>query len=100
MTRARANAIHDKVNSFLSKCDFDPNLGGTLPYANTLCILRYDPKNTAEEAWKKMDKKLIKEPKKWSWRSPPGSSTDGPDPRPDHPVPEPVAPGHRPVYPV
>ena len=43
MTRARAKAIHDKVNSFLSMCDIDPTLDGTLPHANALCILRYEP---------------------------------------------------------
>ena len=43
MTRARAKAIHDKVNSFLSMCDLDPTVDGTLPHANALCILRYEP---------------------------------------------------------
>ena len=43
MTRARAKAIHDKVSSFLSMCDIDPTLDGTLPHANALCILRYVP---------------------------------------------------------
>ena len=43
MTRSRAKAIHDKVNSFRYMCDLDPTLDGTLPHANALCILRYDP---------------------------------------------------------
>ena len=43
MTRSRAKAIHDKVNSFLYMCDLDPTVDGMLPHANTLCILRYDP---------------------------------------------------------
>ena len=43
MTRSRAKALHDKVNSFLYMCDLDPTLDGTLPHANALCILRYDP---------------------------------------------------------
>ena len=43
MTRSRANAIHDKMNSFLYMCDLDPTLDGTLPHANALCILRFDP---------------------------------------------------------
>ena len=43
MTRAPAKAIHDKVNSFLSMCDLDPTMDGTLPHANALCILRYEP---------------------------------------------------------
>ena len=43
MTRSRAKAIHDKVNSFLYMCDFDPIVDGMLPHANALCILRYEP---------------------------------------------------------
>ena len=43
MTRSRAKALHDKVNSFLYMCDLDPTLDGTLPHSNALCILRYEP---------------------------------------------------------
>ena len=43
MTRSRAKAIHDKVNSFLYMCDLDPTVDGMLPHANALCILRYEP---------------------------------------------------------
>ena len=43
MTRSRAKAIHDKVNSLLYMCDLDPTLDGTLPHANALCILRFEP---------------------------------------------------------
>ena len=43
MTQSRAKAIHDKVNSLLYTCELDPTLDGTLPHANALCILRYDP---------------------------------------------------------
>ena len=43
MTRSRAKAIHDKVNSFLYMCDLDPTMNGMLPHANALCILRYEP---------------------------------------------------------
>ena len=43
MTRSRAKALHDKVNSFLYMCDFDPTVDGTLPHANALCILTYEP---------------------------------------------------------
>ena len=43
MTRSRAKALHDKVNSFLYMCDLDPTVDGTLPHANALCILRYEP---------------------------------------------------------
>ena len=45
MTRSRTKAIHDKVNSFLYMCDFDPTMNGMLPHANALCILRYEPQH-------------------------------------------------------
>ena len=46
MTRSRAKAIHDKVNSFLYMCDFDPTVNGMLPHANTLCVLRHEPQHS------------------------------------------------------
>jgi hypothetical protein len=42
MTRARAKAIHDKVNSLLSSHAFDTSWDGSLPHAETLCIIRYE----------------------------------------------------------
>ncbi|KAK1617399.1 hypothetical protein QYE76_022916 [Lolium multiflorum] len=41
MTRARAKAIHDKVNSLLTSLDLDTPLDGMLPHAETLCVIRY-----------------------------------------------------------
>ncbi|KAK1601997.1 hypothetical protein QYE76_027102 [Lolium multiflorum] len=41
MTRARAKAIHDKVNSLLTTLDLDTPLDGMLPHAETLCVIRY-----------------------------------------------------------
>ena len=43
MTRARAKALHDKVNSLLFTCDFGSTLDGMLLHSDTLCILRYEP---------------------------------------------------------
>ena len=43
MTRARAKALHDKVNSLLSMLDLDSTLDGMLLHSNTLCIIRYEP---------------------------------------------------------
>ena len=43
MTRARAKALHDKVNSLISICDFGSTLDGILSHSDTLCILRYEP---------------------------------------------------------
>ena len=43
MTRARAKALHDKVNSLLSTIDLDSTLDGMLLYSDMLCILRYEP---------------------------------------------------------
>ena len=45
MTRARAKAIHDKVNSFLSMHYLDPTLDGSLPHSNALCVLSYVPQD-------------------------------------------------------
>ena len=42
MTRSRAKAIQDKVNSLLSHHQFDPLMNGLLPQANVLCILRFE----------------------------------------------------------
>ena len=49
MTRARAKALHDKVNSLLSSFDFDSTLDGILLHADTLCILRYEPPKPWED---------------------------------------------------
>ena len=46
MTRSRAKAIHDKVNSFLYMCDFDPTMNCMLPHANALCVLRHEPQHS------------------------------------------------------
>jgi len=43
MTRARAKAIHDKVDWLLSSCDFDSPLDGLLLHYDTLCVIRYNP---------------------------------------------------------
>ena len=42
MTRSRAKAIQDKVNSLLSLHQFNLAMDGLLPQADTLCILRYE----------------------------------------------------------
>jgi hypothetical protein len=43
LTRSRAKAIHDKLNSLLSTCDFDTILDRLLLHANTLCTIRCQP---------------------------------------------------------
>jgi hypothetical protein len=59
MTRARAKAIHDKVNSLLNILDLEHTLAGSLPHCNVICAVRYEPhgattkvKEYEEEAWK------------------------------------------------
>ena len=52
ITRARAKAIQEKVNSFLYMCDFDPIMNGMLPHANALCILRYEPQGRLHRSMK------------------------------------------------
>ena len=42
MTRARAKALHDEVNSLLSSLDLGSTLDGLLLHTDTLCILRYE----------------------------------------------------------
>src|SRR3954447_16309455 len=56
MTRARAKALHDKVNSLLITLDLDTPLDGMLLTADTLCVIRYIP----PEAWlKNQEKRLL-----------------------------------------
>ena len=43
MTRSRAQAIQDKVNSFLTLHTFDVSVNGILPHGTTFCVLRYEP---------------------------------------------------------
>ena len=50
MTRARAKALHEKVNSLLATSDLDTTLDGLLLHTDTLCILRNVPKESCQEA--------------------------------------------------
>jgi hypothetical protein len=43
MTRARAKAIHDKVNSLLKTLDLEHTLDGSLPHCNIICAVQYEP---------------------------------------------------------
>lgn len=47
MTRARAQALHQEVNSILSTYAFDTPLDGVLLHANTLCSIRYIDQDTS-----------------------------------------------------
>ncbi|KAK1595948.1 hypothetical protein QYE76_059195 [Lolium multiflorum] len=49
MTRARAKAIHDKVNSLLTTLDLGTPLDGLLPHADVLCVIRYKAHQDPEE---------------------------------------------------
>jgi hypothetical protein len=64
MTRARAKALHDKVNFLLNTLDLEHTLNGSLPHGNIICAVRYEPHGEAtkgeeheEEAWKSRKKK-------------------------------------------
>src|SRR3954451_18385871 len=46
MTRARAKALHDKVNSLLATFHFDTPLDGMLLTVDTLCVVRYIPQES------------------------------------------------------
>jgi hypothetical protein len=51
MTRARAKALHDKVNLFLNTLDLEHTWNGSLPHGNIICAVRYEPhgETTKEE---------------------------------------------------
>jgi hypothetical protein len=46
MTRARAKALHDKVNLLLNTLVLEHTLNGSLPHCNTFCAVRYKPHGT------------------------------------------------------
>jgi hypothetical protein len=64
MTRARAKALHDKVNLLLNTLDLEHMVNGSLPHGNIICAVCYEPHGEAtkdeeheEEAWKCRKKK-------------------------------------------
>jgi hypothetical protein len=64
MTRARAKALHDKVNLLLNTLDLEDTLNDSLPHRNIICAVRYEPQGEATkdeehegEAWKRRKKK-------------------------------------------
>jgi hypothetical protein len=68
MTRARAKAIHDKVNLLLNTLDLEHTLDGSLPHYNIICAVRCEPHGATtkdeeheEEAWKHCKKKSVQE---------------------------------------
>ncbi|KAK1617402.1 hypothetical protein QYE76_022919 [Lolium multiflorum] len=105
MTRARAKAIHDKVNSLLTTLDLDTPLDGMLPHAETLCVIRYmehqdpgeDETSWSREGEEQQNLEMNMKPKppspedrqgrKGRW---PVQDPVGPDPRPDAPATGPV----------
>jgi hypothetical protein len=69
MTRARAKALHDKVNLLLNTLDLVHTLNGSLPHCNTFCAVRYEPHGTTTEseehggeAWTRRKKKTTQMP--------------------------------------
>ena len=52
ITRSRAKAIHDKVNSLLSLYTFDVSVNGSLPHGDTFCMLSYEPPMERQEGAK------------------------------------------------
>ena len=65
MTRARAKALYDKVNSLLSTCDFGSTLDGILLHSDTLCILRYEPPQPTSNG----QGATVKADQDWSFRA-------------------------------
>ena len=52
ITRSRAKAIYDKVNSLLSLYTFDVSMNGSLPHGDTFCMLSYEPPMERQEGAK------------------------------------------------
>ena len=48
MTRARAKALHDKVNTLLSTFDLGSTLDGMLLHTDMRCVIRYEPTKPSE----------------------------------------------------
>ena len=80
MTRSRAKALHDKVNSFLYICDLDPTVDGTLPHANALCILRFEPLHRLHGGMKDGREDGQASMKKDHFGAPPGAPGPAADP--------------------
>jgi hypothetical protein len=64
MTRVRAKALHDKVNSLLNTLDLEHTWNGSLPHGNIICAVRYEPhgkepktEGHEEEAWRRRKKR-------------------------------------------
>jgi hypothetical protein len=43
MKRARAKALHDKVNLLLNTLDLEHTMNGSLPHGNIICAVCYEP---------------------------------------------------------
>ena len=63
MTRARVQALRDKVNSLLVALDMDDTLDGMLPHASVLCILRYTPAGAVHDGRKELNKTVARKEK-------------------------------------
>jgi hypothetical protein len=64
MIRARAKALHDKVDLRLNTLDLEYTLNDSPPHGNIICAVRYEPHGEVtkdeehkEEAWKHQKKK-------------------------------------------
>ncbi|KAK1628063.1 hypothetical protein QYE76_002378 [Lolium multiflorum] len=105
MTRARAKAIHDKVNSLLTTLDLDTPLDGMLPHAETLCVIRYmehqgpgkDETSWSREGEEQQNLEMNMEPKPTSPEERQGRKGRWPVTGPVRPAPRPDAPVTGPV---
>ncbi|KAK1595912.1 hypothetical protein QYE76_018334 [Lolium multiflorum] len=105
MTRARAKAIHDKVNSLLTTLDLDTPLDGMLPHAETLCVIRYmehqgpgkDETSWSREGEEQQNLEMNMEPKPTSPEERQGRKGRWPVQDPVRPAPRPDAPVRDPV---
>lgn len=104
MTRARAQAIHQEVNSLLSTYAFDTSFDGMLLHATTLCSIRYIGQDTShgdQANWEGSGNEEDGDPTLQPELPPPRTRTSGqmpprcpPAPRKKHPA-RTSAPGDR-----
>ena len=84
MTRARAKALHDKVNSLLSSLDLGSTLDGLLLHTDTLCILRYESRELPQHLPRSVQGTADEATPSWS-KHPGVSALEDRSLRPAHP---------------
>ena len=77
MTRARARALHDKVNSLLATLDLDDPLDGILPHASVLCLLSCTTFGAVHAGRDELDETVAREEEDGAHPGAGGATADG-----------------------